>query len=179
MPPKRTALLIDDDAERAKLRAARLADVFDVHVDTEATGGKDCENGDLDLILLSSSRAGDMPPHDPHTTTCFVILEDDREATEAADFISAGACDVLRAPLDAADLELRLASHGARRAAKEELATGVFLCRQCHRGIHKFFDEMTLAKEFSSLEQLKNNPQVQRHVSWVKKQRQHSRSSST
>jgi len=72
-------------------------------------------------------------------------------------------------------------AHFRRHFSKQQLASGEFLCRQCHRGIHKFFDEMTLAKHYCSLDLLRKDPQVQRHITWVKKQRQHekSRSSST
>ena len=56
--------------------------------------------------------------------------------------------------------------------SKEELAKGVDLCRLCHRGIHRLFDQMTLAREFSSLDALQTNPLIQRHVDWVRRQRE-------
>ena len=41
-----------------------------------------------------------------------------------------------------------------KRFDKEELNTGLNVCRACHDGIHDLYDEMTLAKQFSSLEKL-------------------------
>ena len=55
---------------------------------------------------------------------------------------------------------------------KPELNQGVMLCKACHRGIHKLFDEMTLGKHLSSLEALKQNSKVKTHVEWVKKQKE-------
>ena len=36
--------------------------------------------------------------------------------------------------------------------SKDELNRGVYLCRRCHKGIHRTFDELTLAEKFNSLE---------------------------
>lgn len=55
---------------------------------------------------------------------------------------------------------------------KNILSKGIWVCRQCHRGIHKLFNEMTLAKELNSLEALKQDPQIQHHVQWVAKQKE-------
>jgi hypothetical protein len=54
---------------------------------------------------------------------------------------------------------------------KEERQQGVMICRQCHSGIHKFYDEMTLAKELNSLSLLKEDPQLATFFHWVSKQR--------
>lgn len=56
--------------------------------------------------------------------------------------------------------------------SKERLVEGVMLCRRCHRGIHKLFDEMTLGKQYNSLDSLKANVNVARHVEWVRKQKE-------
>lgn len=55
--------------------------------------------------------------------------------------------------------------------SKQDLQQGIMICRLCHKGIHKMFDEMTLAKNFNSLASLRNDEQVQRHVKWVRKQK--------
>ena len=55
--------------------------------------------------------------------------------------------------------------------SKEELNQGIWICRKCHKGIHKFFDEMTLAKDFYTLEKLQANPIIAKHVEWVAKQK--------
>lgn len=54
---------------------------------------------------------------------------------------------------------------------KAELQQGVMLCRLCHKGIHTLYDEMTLAKCFSSLLQLQADDKINQHVDWVRKQR--------
>ena len=55
--------------------------------------------------------------------------------------------------------------------SKDQLNQGVFICRLCHNGIHDHYDEMTLAKEFSTLDQLRQDEQIQRHAEWVAKQK--------
>lgn len=45
------------------------------------------------------------------------------------------------------------------------------LCRLCHVGVHKIYDEQTLATEFHTLEALRLDPTIQRHVAWVAKQK--------
>ncbi|WP_372627471.1 hypothetical protein [Arsukibacterium sp.] len=45
------------------------------------------------------------------------------------------------------------------------------LCRLCHKGLHKFYDEMTLAKQFSTLQQLQADARISQHVDWVRKQK--------
>lgn len=55
--------------------------------------------------------------------------------------------------------------------AREDLNAGVHVCRKCHSGIHKMYDEMTLAKQFNSLDLLKNDAAISAHVNWVAKQK--------
>ena len=59
----------------------------------------------------------------------------------------------------------------AKHYTKEQLAKGIHVCRLCHSGIHNAYDEMTLAKELNTLEKLKRDVQVRRHVEWVRKQK--------
>jgi 5-methylcytosine-specific restriction endonuclease McrA len=54
---------------------------------------------------------------------------------------------------------------------REVLQQGVDLCRLCHKGLHRLYDEMTLAKQLNTLEALRADPAIQRHVHWVRKQR--------
>ena len=58
-----------------------------------------------------------------------------------------------------------------KRVEPEALQQGVDLCRLCHKGLHRLYDEMTLAKRLNTLEALRADPAVQRHVQWVRKQR--------
>lgn len=48
---------------------------------------------------------------------------------------------------------------------------GVKICSQCHRGIHKFYDEMHLAKLLNSSELLLADEALTTHFAWVAKQR--------
>ena len=53
----------------------------------------------------------------------------------------------------------------------EERNAGVNICRLCHNGIHDLYDEMTLAKQFPSLEKLQQDEQLKVHYQWVAKQK--------
>ena len=59
-----------------------------------------------------------------------------------------------------------------RRHSKEELQRGARLCGLCHRAVHRAYDELTLAREFSSLQALRASPVLQRHVRWARRQKQ-------
>lgn len=54
---------------------------------------------------------------------------------------------------------------------KESLNDGVNVCRVCHDGIHDLYDEMTLAKQFSSVQALLGDEALQRHFAWVSKKK--------
>ena len=54
---------------------------------------------------------------------------------------------------------------------KEQLQAGVNICRQCHSGIHRFYDEMTLAKQLHTLSVLQADEQLSTFFNWVSKQR--------
>lgn len=58
-----------------------------------------------------------------------------------------------------------------KQCSREELNRGIWICRKCHKGIHKSFDEMTLAKELFTLEKLQANSVIAKHVQWVSKQK--------
>jgi len=55
--------------------------------------------------------------------------------------------------------------------SREQLNGGIMICRYCHSAVHRLYDEMTLAKQFYSLELLLADPAVQRHIGWVVKKR--------
>lgn len=54
---------------------------------------------------------------------------------------------------------------------RETLNRGVNICRLCHDGIHDLYDEMQLAKQFSSAETLLADEALQRHFAWVAKKK--------
>jgi len=58
-----------------------------------------------------------------------------------------------------------------RHYDRARLAEGVDLCRACHRGIHRLYDEMTLATRLDTLAKLAADEAVSRHVAWVRRQR--------
>lgn len=58
-----------------------------------------------------------------------------------------------------------------RRFDREELASGIYLCRDCHDGIHANYTEVELAAALSSPEALAADPLLARHFAWVRRQR--------
>jgi hypothetical protein len=44
------------------------------------------------------------------------------------------------------------------------------LCSACHRQVHALFDNRTLARELSSIEELRRDPRLHRFVRWVRRQ---------
>jgi len=58
-----------------------------------------------------------------------------------------------------------------RRYDRAELARGVHVCRVCHRGIHRAYDEATLGERFNTLEALLDDPGLARHFAWAAKQK--------
>lgn len=61
--------------------------------------------------------------------------------------------------------------HYRKHFLKEQLQSGIFICRACHKAIHALYDEMTLAKQLSSLEALQADRALIKHVHWVRKQK--------
>lgn len=58
-----------------------------------------------------------------------------------------------------------------KQYSRDELNRGVELCRRCHTGLHRLYDEMTLGRELNTLEALRRDPAVQRHAQWVRRQK--------
>lgn len=54
---------------------------------------------------------------------------------------------------------------------REQLNDGVMMCRQCHNGVHRFYDEMTLAKRLNTVDALSSDPDLARHFEWVARQK--------
>ncbi len=44
------------------------------------------------------------------------------------------------------------------------------ICSACHRQVHALFDNKQLARELNSIKKLKDEPQMQKFLAWVKKQ---------
>lgn len=58
-----------------------------------------------------------------------------------------------------------------RHYTREDLNRGIHVCRPCHSGIHRRYDEMTLARDFSTLERLLVDEDLRRHFAWVARQK--------
>ncbi len=59
----------------------------------------------------------------------------------------------------------------ARQYDKHTLNLGVYICRDCHKGVHKTYDEMELATRFNTPQSLVDCPKLRKHFAWVAKQR--------
>lgn len=55
--------------------------------------------------------------------------------------------------------------------SREQLNQGIDVCRPCHDGIHDRYDELTLAKKFTSPEAMKADDSLVRHFAWVARRR--------
>ena len=55
--------------------------------------------------------------------------------------------------------------------SKQELEHGIDICDLCHKGIHRLYDEMTLAQKLNTIEAIQRDPQLQNHIQWVAKQK--------
>ena len=44
------------------------------------------------------------------------------------------------------------------------------ICSDCHKQIHALFNNTELAQRLNTLEKLKNEPQMQKFLSWIEKQ---------
>lgn len=54
---------------------------------------------------------------------------------------------------------------------KHQLQAGVRICRSCHSAIHKFYNEMELAKNLNSAARLLADPKLAAHFRWIAKQK--------
>lgn len=46
----------------------------------------------------------------------------------------------------------------------------VDLCAPCHKTLHSFFTNRTLAAEFSTLDAIRRDPDIQSYLRWVRRQ---------
>ena len=53
----------------------------------------------------------------------------------------------------------------------EDPSPTIDICCACHRQIHSLFDNKHLAQELNTLEKLKNDSDLQKFLSWIKKQK--------
>lgn len=67
--------------------------------------------------------------------------------------------------------KLHRRKHFQRNFSRAQLGAGINVCRPCHRGLHRLFDEMHLGKHLYTLDLLQADNAVSRHVAWVARQR--------
>ena len=51
----------------------------------------------------------------------------------------------------------------------------VSICTACHKQIHALFDNKKLAQELNTIDKLKQEPKMQKFLSWVRKQKPNKR----
>ena len=58
-----------------------------------------------------------------------------------------------------------------RRYTRDELALGIYVCRDCHDFVHRTYSEQELAARLSTPEALADDPILGRHFNWLRRQR--------
>jgi hypothetical protein len=56
------------------------------------------------------------------------------------------------------------------QAKKRQALPTALLCAACHRQLHALFPNQQLARELSSVEELRDHPAIQNFLRWIKKQ---------
>lgn len=49
-------------------------------------------------------------------------------------------------------------------------ADTIRVCHRCHRQIHRLYDNLTLKKDYDSVEKLKEDPEIKKFVRWIRKE---------
>jgi len=60
-------------------------------------------------------------------------------------------------------------SRGKEKYSFEEKHTKVALCRDCHAQIHAIIDLKTLAKEYNTIEKIKQHIKIANYIKWIQK----------
>jgi len=69
--------------------------------------------------------------------------------------------------------KLHRRNHFRKKFAKADLQKTALICRDCHNGLHKLYDEMQLGKTLNTVAKLMQDPTVKKHVEWVARKRTH------
>ncbi len=78
-------------------------------------------------------------------------------------------CELCEREMDALTVHHLIPRQKTKRK-KIEPGPTINICSACHKQIHTLFDNTRLATELNSIERLKNELQMQKFLSWVKKQ---------
>jgi hypothetical protein len=79
-------------------------------------------------------------------------------------------CELCQREMDKLTLHHLVPRQNTKRK-KQDPGETVNICSACHRQIHTLFDNKLLAKELNTLEKLSAEPQMQKFLGWVRKQR--------
>ncbi|ASF38745.1 MULTISPECIES: HNH endonuclease signature motif containing protein [Halobacillus] len=76
-----------------------------------------------------------------------------------------GTCELcFRTPVKTTEHHLIPRQHGGA------MGVTVWLCGACHRQIHALFTNEELANFYHTLERLREHPDMEKYLSWIKKQ---------
>ena len=78
-------------------------------------------------------------------------------------------CELCEREMDALTVHHLIPRQKTKRK-KTDPGPTINICSGCHKQIHTLFDNTRLATELNSIERLKNEPQMQKFLSWVRKQ---------
>lgn len=78
-------------------------------------------------------------------------------------------CELCDRPVAELTLHHLVPRQKTRRKNQDPSPT-IAICSACHRQIHTLFDNTRLANELNSLEKLRQDPQLQRFLLWLRKQ---------
>lgn len=78
-------------------------------------------------------------------------------------------CELCERQMDKLTVHHLIPRQKTKRKKAEPGAT-INICSGCHKQIHTLFDNTRLAIELNSIERLKNEPQMQKFLFWIKKQ---------
>ena len=59
----------------------------------------------------------------------------------------------------------------ARFDKTERVSRGLWICRLCHRQIHRLYSRRRLAEELNSREALVSEPEMEKFLSWARRQK--------
>lgn len=79
-------------------------------------------------------------------------------------------CELCEREMDALTAHHLTPKQNTKRK-NEDPGPTIDICSACHRQIHSLFDNKHLAQDLNTLEKLKNDPQMQNFLAWVKKQK--------
>lgn len=52
---------------------------------------------------------------------------------------------------------------------REQMGTGIYICDDCHKSVHKFISEKDLGREYNTIDKLMSHDKVSGFVKWISK----------